>query len=475
MMENRMMTGNRVDCLYRVSADKQGKFDIPLVFMFDRFWQADGESEKTSIRTKPALGQLVEDGGFKGGLAPYGYDLVKSGRFHKRKHEVFELAVNEAEAAVVRIIFDKYVHEGFGAQRIATYLNNLGYRARTGKMWHHAAVRSVSEIKQLLWRDLQHLAELEDHVEGNAYVSQLNGADMTAVDVHQLGQLELGELFPLPIKNHVQTEFFIELLVFFPHFRHLCQYLRGVFCEYKPCETSVTLLTQVVSLATMSVLYRKGDIFMKKAICFLLALAMMLSLCACGGASANNADADGENTAPQQEQAGSADETPDEPAEEEAPAESDRWHIDHYVDNFQQPTDESYIANMTPFVGTFSNSATRDSLLYVKVVADAKDAAFFLYEYGRDNPVKNSSSNYTDPYNITMRLADGTETAMTGTMYCGGDRVYVDDAYYDAEIAALNQEDTTVAFYIEDAERTVSHYLFTIETSNFPELYQELV
>ena len=474
MIENRMMTGNRVDCLYRVSADKQGKFDILLVFMFDRFWQADGESEKTSIRTKTALGQLVEDGGFKGGLAPYGYDLVKSGRFNKRKHEVFELAVNEAEAAVVRIIFDKYVHEGFGAQRIATYLNNLGYRARTGKMWHHAAVRSVSEIKQLLWRDLQHLAELEDHVEGNAYVSQLNGADMTAVDVHQLGQLELGELFPLPIKNHVQTEFFIELLVFFPHFRHLCQYLRGVFCEYKPCKTSVTLLTQVVSLATMSVLYRKGDIFMKKAICFLLALAMMLSLCACG-APAANADANGENTAQQQEQAGSADETPDEPAEEETPAESDRWHIDHYVDNFQQPTDESYIANMTPFVGTFSNSATRDSLLYVKVVADAKDAAFFLYEYGRDNPVKNSSSNYTDPYNITMRLADGTETAMTGTMYCGGDRVYVDDAYYDAVIAALNQEDTTVAFYIEDAERTVSHYLFTIETSNFPELYQELV
>ena len=102
---------------------KQGKFDILLVFMFDRigriadetpfvvewfvkngirvwstqegeqrfdnhtdkltnyirFWQADGESEKTSIRTKTALGQLVEDGGFKGGLAPYGYDLVKAG------------------------------------------------------------------------------------------------------------------------------------------------------------------------------------------------------------------------------------------------------------------------------------------------------------------------------------------------------------------------------------------------------------
>ena len=108
---------------------RQKKFDILLVFMFDRigriadetpfvvewfvkqgievwstqegqqrfdshtdkltnyirFWQADGESEKTSIRTKTALGQLVEAGGFKGGLAPYGYDLVKSGRY---KHEL---------------------------------------------------------------------------------------------------------------------------------------------------------------------------------------------------------------------------------------------------------------------------------------------------------------------------------------------------------------------------------------------------
>ncbi len=166
---------------------KQGKFDILLVFMFDRigriadetpfvvewfvkngvrvwstqegeqrfdnhtdkltnyirFWQADGESEKTSIRTKTALGQIVEDGGFKGGVAPYGYDLVKSGRLNKKKHELYELAVNEAEAAVVRIIFDKYVHEGYGAQRIATYLNKLGYRARSGKMWHHATIRGI--------------------------------------------------------------------------------------------------------------------------------------------------------------------------------------------------------------------------------------------------------------------------------------------------------------------------------------------
>lgn len=166
---------------------KQKKFDILLVFMFDRigriadetpfvvewfvrngirvwstqegeqrfdnhtdkltnyirFWQADGESEKTSIRTKTALGQLVEAGGFRGGVTPYGYDLVKSGKLNKRKHELFELAINEDEATVVRVIFNKYAYEGYGAQRIATYLNRLGYQTGSGKPWHHGTIRGI--------------------------------------------------------------------------------------------------------------------------------------------------------------------------------------------------------------------------------------------------------------------------------------------------------------------------------------------
>lgn len=166
---------------------KQGRFDILLVFMFDRlgriadetpfvlewfvkngirvwstqegeqrfeshtdkltnyirFWQADGESEKTSIRVKTSLGQMVEDGYFKGGFAPYGYDFVKSGRINKRKHECYALAINDEEAAIVRIMFDKYVHEGYGAWRIATYLNEKGIRNRAGKCWHQASIRGI--------------------------------------------------------------------------------------------------------------------------------------------------------------------------------------------------------------------------------------------------------------------------------------------------------------------------------------------
>lgn len=53
------------------------------------------------------------------------------------------MQVNQEEAAVVKLIFDKYVNEGYGAQRIASYLNNNGYRNRSGKNWHHASIRGI--------------------------------------------------------------------------------------------------------------------------------------------------------------------------------------------------------------------------------------------------------------------------------------------------------------------------------------------
>ncbi len=126
-----------------VEGEQRFDSNVDDLLNYIRFWQADGESEKTSVRTRTSLRQLVEEGHFKGGNAPYGYDLVRSGRINKRKHELYELHINEQEAAVVRIVFDKYVHEGYGAQRIATYLNKLGYRARSGKMWHHATIRGI--------------------------------------------------------------------------------------------------------------------------------------------------------------------------------------------------------------------------------------------------------------------------------------------------------------------------------------------
>ena len=108
-----------------------------------RYWQADGESEKTSIRTKASLGLLVEDGHYKGGNAPFGYMLVKSGRLDKKKNEKKNLAVVEEEAVIVRKIFDLYVQHGYGTRRIATALTGEGIKTRAGKNFAQTSINNI--------------------------------------------------------------------------------------------------------------------------------------------------------------------------------------------------------------------------------------------------------------------------------------------------------------------------------------------
>lgn len=108
-----------------------------------RFWQADGESQKTSMRTKTAMGQMVEEGRFRGGMAPYGYRLERSGILNKRKHEVYKLVIDEAEAETVRMMFNLCISHGYGRWRMANFLNEHGIRNRKGQTWHDASVGNI--------------------------------------------------------------------------------------------------------------------------------------------------------------------------------------------------------------------------------------------------------------------------------------------------------------------------------------------
>ena len=148
-------------------AAMEGKFDILLVFMFDRlgrrddetpfivewftkqgievwsvnegqqrfdthvdklmnyirYWQASGESLKTSVRTRTRLEQLTGEGHYTGGTVAFGYKRVRLGRVNKKNQEVCDLVIDEAEAEIVRLIFHKYVYEGCGAQKLSHYAN----------------------------------------------------------------------------------------------------------------------------------------------------------------------------------------------------------------------------------------------------------------------------------------------------------------------------------------------------------------
>ncbi len=161
-------------------------------------------------------------------------------------------------------------------------------------------------------------------------------------------------------------------------------------------------------------------------------------------------------------------------ADSPATSEATLWAIDYYVDDFNQPTDEGYVCNTTQAMGTFSNSATTDSLLLGRVLIDQSTISIFLQEYG-NNMVKNSYS-YDKVYNIKMKTVDGTVHDLTGSIYANGDRIVIDDAYRDLVIDALCDEpldDTAfVSFYIEQADRLTTTYLLLVPMANFSSTYQ---
>jgi predicted small lipoprotein YifL len=151
------------------------------------------------------------------------------------------------------------------------------------------------------------------------------------------------------------------------------------------------------------------------------------------------------------------------------------WSVEYYVDDFEQPTDQWYISNYSSgdFVGKFSNSATTDSKLLVQFLIDQENIAIVLLEYGK-NVVKNSSTRSVVTYDITIRTADGADHEMTGTLYCGGDRIVIDDAYKSSVYDMFCQEGDII-FRIVESERPTTTYLFTAKTANFGELYQSLI
>jgi len=100
-----------------------------------RYWQASGESIKTSIRVKAGIAKIVQEGHYAGGTAPFGYRLEKSGRINEKKgNETFELVMgDEAVVNIVKTIFNKYVNEGYGTQRIVRYLYEQGVVKSNGR------------------------------------------------------------------------------------------------------------------------------------------------------------------------------------------------------------------------------------------------------------------------------------------------------------------------------------------------------
>lgn len=93
---------------------------------------AQQESESISGNMRWSYKKRMESGEFNCCAPAYGFDLING-----------ELVVNETEAAVVRRIFEMYLH-GSGKERIAAILNEEKVSTKHGtKKWHHTAIHYI--------------------------------------------------------------------------------------------------------------------------------------------------------------------------------------------------------------------------------------------------------------------------------------------------------------------------------------------
>lgn len=105
----------------------------------------------------------VQQGNFIGTKPPYGYDkdIIMEGK--KKCHT---LKINEAEADVVRMVFDMYVNKDMGRVNIAHHLNSLEIPTRTGALWAQDTLKTMLEnehyIGKVRWNWRKTITVVED-------------------------------------------------------------------------------------------------------------------------------------------------------------------------------------------------------------------------------------------------------------------------------------------------------------------------
>lgn len=87
----------------------------------------------------------------------YGYD----------KADKYTLTINEAEASVVRRIYDMYLNHGYGASKIAIILNNEGLTTKRNAQWSQNAVSRILSNELYTGKVINKKSEVIDFISGS--------------------------------------------------------------------------------------------------------------------------------------------------------------------------------------------------------------------------------------------------------------------------------------------------------------------
>ena len=145
------------------------------------------------------------------------------------------------------------------------------------------------------------------------------------------------------------------------------------------------------------------------------------------------------------------------------------WEIRHYVDEFKRETDEGYVSTINPIQGTFSNSATTNSKLYVYPLFE-ENFRFKLIEYG-SNVVKGYHRDGTR-YGVYILDESDEKTRVDGILYNGSEALSIKDT--DTFSDLLNNNDTLTILII-DSEYQSTKYIFELtDLDQYRDLWKTL-
>lgn len=210
---------------------------------------------------------------------------------------------------------------------------------------------------------------------------------------------------------------------------------------------------------------------MKKIIASLLALGMMLTLCACGNAETATV------TQPPVEERVEVSETTSVETTETVPTEPQKvglknWFVDATVDEFGDITENSQIAIKAGITGDFSNTATAGSdLRGIAYFVPDNEAlitlSFRLFEY-KDNPASYTNSDIEEA-TFKIKVGDQVmEYPITGTAPTGDFQVLLNNGtpqeFRPISNFLIHDMDVRCILYLGS-----SQYNFTLESDGFLE------
>ena len=146
------------------------------------------------------------------------------------------------------------------------------------------------------------------------------------------------------------------------------------------------------------------------------------------------------------------------------------WVQKNYVDEFNLPTEKTYVTNDTYFEGLFDNHIVDDAPLYASCLIDQDNIGFTLYEYQKRKAENIFSER--ERYKVTVLDRDQQKHYMAGYFPAKRQRFYLDSRYRNEFLTLVKDKAQLVVLFAGKDDPAVKYKFVIPEDENFSTLIE---